>query len=166
MRAPLKFSRVSSGFSMHRLHPVLHEFRPHLAVDYAAGIGTPVYAAGDGHVTYAGWKNGLGKCVEIRHPNGYRTVYGHLSRIAPGIDAGARVSQKDRIGSVGQTGNATGPHLHYEVWQGNTPVDPRTLKLPAMGPVSDEVRFAFQQSRDQQVPQLLPVYGPVLASAR
>lgn len=165
MRAPLKFSRVSSGFSRRRLHPVSLTFKPHLAVDYAAGIGTPVLAAGDGQISYAGWKNGLGRCVEIRHPNGYRTVYGHLSRIASGIASGARVSQRDRIGSVGQTGNATGPHLHYEIWQGGTPVDPATLKLPAAGPVSAEVRPAFEHLRDALAPELLPVYGPTLASA-
>lgn len=166
LRAPLKFSRISSGFSRHRLHPVSQVVRPHLAVDYAAASGTPVYAAGDGQVSYAGWKNGLGKCVEIRHPNGYRTVYGHLSRIAPDLAQGTRVSQRDRIGAVGQTGNATGPHLHYEVWQGGAPVDPRTLKLPAAGPVSGDLRAAFVAMRDQVVPELLPVYGPVLASAR
>ena len=166
LRAPLKFSRISSGFSRRRLHPVSQVVRPHLAVDYAAGTGTPVYAAGDGRVSYAGWKNGMGKCVEIKHPNGYRTVYGHLSRIASGISAGSHVSQKERIGSVGQTGNATGPHLHYEVWQGGSPVDPRTLKLPASGPIADLARPDFEQLRGAMVPELLPVYGPTLASLR
>lgn len=166
LRAPLKFSRVSSGFNRRRLHPVSQVVRPHLAVDYAAAIGTPIYAAGDGQVSYAGWKNGLGKCVELRHPNGYRTVYGHLSRIASGVGPGTRVRQRDRIGAVGQTGNATGPHLHYEVWQGGTAVDPRTLKLPAAGPVSDELMPAYVAMRDQVVPELLPVYGPVLAVAK
>jgi len=165
LRAPLKFSRVSSGFSRRRLHPVSQVVRPHLAVDYAAGTGTPIYAAGDGQVSYAGWKNGLGKCVEIRHPNGYRTVYGHLSRISSGVAQGTRVTQRDRIGAVGQTGNATGPHLHYEVWQGGKAVDPRTLKLPAAGPVADNLLPAYVAMRDAVVPELLPVYGPILASA-
>lgn len=165
LRAPLKFSRVSSGFSRHRLHPISQVVKAHLAVDYAAPAGTPIYAAGDGQVSYAGWKNGYGKCIEIRHPNGYRTVYGHMSRIAPGMAAGTRVSQRDRIGFVGQTGNATGPHLHYEVWQGGVAVDPRTLKLPAAGPVTDELRQQYVAFRDAAVPELLPVYGPVLAAA-
>lgn len=165
LRAPLKYSRVSSGFSRRRLHPVSQVVKAHLAVDYAAGTGTPIYAAGDGQVTYAGWKNGLGKCVEIRHPNGYRTVYGHLSRIASGVASGTRVSQRDRIGAVGQTGNATGPHLHYEVWQGGTAVNPRTLKLPAAGPVSEGLMASYVAMRDAALPELLPVYGPVLAVA-
>jgi murein DD-endopeptidase MepM/ murein hydrolase activator NlpD len=163
LRAPLKYSRVSSGFSRRRLHPVSRVYRPHYGVDYAAATGTPVYAAGDGEVRFAGRKNGLGKCIEIRHPNGYRTIYGHLNRIQSGIAPGVRVKQKQRIGSVGQTGNASGPHLHYEVRLGDKPVNPRTLKLPAKGPVPDAQRPYFEARRDSLRQILHLPYGPLLA---
>jgi murein DD-endopeptidase MepM/ murein hydrolase activator NlpD len=163
LRAPLQYSRVSSGFSPRRLHPVSRVYRPHNGVDYAAPTGTPVFAAGDGEIRFAGRKNGLGKCVEIRHPNGYRTIYGHLSRIARGISPGVRVQQKQRIGSVGQTGNASGPHLHYEVRLGNKAVNPRTLQLPAKGPIPDEQRPDFEARRDSLREILHLPYGPLLA---
>jgi murein DD-endopeptidase MepM/ murein hydrolase activator NlpD len=164
LRAPLKFSRVSSGFNRRRLHPVYRTIKPHNGVDYSADRGTPVYAAGDGQVKFAGTKRGLGKCVEIRHPNGYRTVYGHLSRISRGIKTGVHVEQKQRIGSVGSTGNATGPHLHYEVWQGRKAVNPRALQLPAKGPVPEALRPEFARHRDAVMQELAPVYGPLLAA--
>jgi len=164
LRAPLKFSRVSSGFNRRRFHPVYQTYKPHNGVDYSAGRGTPVYAAGDGQVRFAGTKRGLGKCVEIRHPNGYRTVYGHLSRISRGVRTGVHVEQKQQIGNVGSTGNATGPHLHYEVWQGKKAVNPRALKLPARGPIPEALRPDFQRYRDALIQELAPVYGPLLAS--
>jgi murein DD-endopeptidase MepM/ murein hydrolase activator NlpD len=164
LRAPLKFSRVSSGFNGRRFHPVYRTFKPHNGVDYSANRGTPVYAAGDGQIRFAGTKRGLGKCVEIRHPNGYRTVYGHLSRISRGVTTGAHVEQKQQIGKVGSTGNATGPHLHYEVWHGRKAVNPRALKLPAKGPVPEALRADFQKYRDALIQELAPVYGPLLAS--
>ena len=165
LRAPLKYSRVTSGFTRKRYHPVYQTYKPHYGVDYAADRGTPIYAAGDGLVQFAGRKRGLGICVEIRHPNGYHTVYGHLSKIARGVKAGRHVEQKQRIGSVGATGNATGPHLHYEVWQGKKPINPRALKLPAKGPVPETHRRKFEQHRDLLMLELAPVYGPLLAVA-
>lgn len=165
LRAPLKFSRVSSSFSRRRLHPVYKTVRPHNGVDYVASSGTPVYAAGDGIAQFVGRKSGLGKCVEIRHPNGYRTVYGHLRGFAKGVSSGDRVKQGQNIGYVGQTGNASGPHLHYEVRLGNKPVNPRTLKLPAKGPIPSADRDAFEVRRDILIRKLTPPYGPMLARA-
>jgi len=164
LRAPLKYSRVSSKFSKRRFHPTAKVYRPHYGTDYAAAAGTPIYAAGDGQVRYAGWKNGLGKCVEIRHPNGYVTIYGHMMKLAKGIHAGESVRQRDVIGYVGMTGNASGHHLHYEVRQGRKPINPQTLKLPAKGPVADALRSKFERHRDSLWQLLVPVYGPPLAS--
>ena len=127
LRSPLKFSRVSSGFTHARFHPILKTMRPHLGVDYAAPVGTPVRASGDGVVTLAGWSGGYGKTVKIRHPNGYQTLYGHLSRIV--VSKGERVSQGERIGELGNTGYSTGPHLHFSVFKNGEAVDPlRFLK--------------------------------------
>lgn len=163
IRAPLKFSRVSSGFSGKRLHPVYGVYRPHNGCDYAAPAGTSVYAAGDGQVRYVGWKNGLGKCVEIRHPNGYTTVYGHLMGFAKGMSVGKRVDQRDVIGYVGMTGNASGYHLHYEVRVSGRAVNPMTIKLPASGPVPTGLRPYFEDRRDSLFEMLQPTYGPPLA---
>lgn len=165
LRAPLKFSRVSSRFSKRRLHPVYKTVRPHNGVDYVANSGTPILAAGDGVAQFVGRKSGLGNCIEIRHPNGYRTVYGHLRNFAKGMSRGDHVKQGQHIGYVGQTGNASGPHLHYEVRLGNKPVDPRTLKLPAKGPIPKADRDAFELRRDILIRKLTPPYGPLLAGA-
>lgn len=165
LRAPLKYSRVSSRFSKRRFHPTAKVYRPHYGTDYAAAAGTHIYAAGDGQVKYAGWKRGLGRCVEIRHPNGYLTIYGHMMKIAKGIHAGKSVRQRDLIGYVGMTGNASGYHLHYEVRLGKKPINPQTLKLPAKGPVADSLRPAFERHRDSLWQLVMPVYGPPLAAA-
>jgi murein DD-endopeptidase MepM/ murein hydrolase activator NlpD len=130
MRAPLSYSRISSKFNPRRLHPILKVYRPHYGVDYAAPNGTRVMAAGDGVVQYAGWKGAYGNYVRIKHPNGYETGYGHLSRIAKGVRKGARVKGKQLIGWVGSTGLSTGPHLQYEVIRGGKYVDPLRMKLP------------------------------------
>lgn len=163
LRAPLKFSRVSSAFSHRRLHPVQKVYRPHNGIDYAADRGTPIYAAGDGQVRYVGWKNGLGNCVEIRHPNGYKTVYGHLLKFARNLKSGQTVRQREVIGYVGKTGNASGYHLHYEVRLGNRPTNPGTLKLPAKGPVPEARRADFARRRNALYRELVPPYGPLLA---
>src|SRR2546428_2450066 len=113
LKSPLEFSRVTSGFTYARPHPILGGVRPHLAIDYGAPVGTPVRAVADGVVVHAGWNGGHGIQVHLRHRSGYETQYNHLSRIAPGLQAGARVRQKQIIGNVGATGLATGPHLDY-----------------------------------------------------
>src|SRR5215471_5302753 len=114
LRAPVDFTRVSSRFNSARHHPILNLIRAHKGVDYAAPIGTPVHAAGDGRILFAGWRGGYGNCVEIEHSRSVVTLYGHLSRFARATHAGAHVTQGTVIAYVGMTGLATGPHLHYE----------------------------------------------------
>ncbi|HEX9937351.1 MAG TPA: M23 family metallopeptidase [Longimicrobium sp.] len=125
---PLASMRVTSPFNSNRFHPILHRVLPHLGVDLGAAHGTPVRAAGDGSVSWASPKGGYGNLVEISHPNGYATRYGHLSAIAPGLRVGTPVRQGDLIGYVGATGLATGPHLHYEVRRKGVPVDPMLVQ--------------------------------------
>jgi murein DD-endopeptidase MepM/ murein hydrolase activator NlpD len=115
LRSPLKFTRISSGYSRSRLHPILGERRPHLGIDYAAPAGTPVWAIADGTVSVAGWNGGYGKQVVLKHVKGYQSMYGHLHRLAPGIQKGRNVRQKQIIGYVGSTGLATGPHLDFRL---------------------------------------------------
>jgi murein DD-endopeptidase MepM/ murein hydrolase activator NlpD len=149
LRSPLKFSRVSSGFTHARFHPILKTIRPHLGVDYAAPVGTPVRASGDGVVTRAGWDGGYGKVVKLRHPNGYETLYGHLSRI--NVKPGQRVAQAEIIGAVGTTGLSTGPHLDYRMIKSGTFIDPRALKSPPAEPITRGERQAFEAERVRQM---------------
>jgi len=149
LRSPLKFSRISSGFSRARFHPILKTVRPHLGVDYAAPVGTPVHAAGDGVVTLAGWKGGYGKAVRIRHANGYETLYGHLSRIS--VKSGQRVSQGRRVGAVGRTGLASGPHLDYRMVRNGVFVNPLKVISPPAEPVPAAERTAFERLRDTRL---------------
>ena len=143
LRSPLEFSRVSSGFAM-RFHPILQQWRAHKGVDYAAPTGTRVKATGDGFIEYAGSQAGYGNLVVIRHHGSLTTHYAHLSGFAPGVHRGARVSQGDVIGYVGQTGWATGPHLHYEFRVGNEHRNPLTVALPAALPVPADRLAAFR----------------------
>jgi murein DD-endopeptidase MepM/ murein hydrolase activator NlpD len=144
MRAPVEYSRISSGFSYNRFHPVLKRWMPHLGVDYAAPLGTPIRAAGNGTVVAATRKKGNGRYVQIRHTNReYETFYLHLSRFADGVRKGTAVKQGQVIGYVGATGYATGPHLDYRVKKGGRFVNPRKLKLPAAAPVPEELRVEF-----------------------
>lgn len=139
LKAPLKFTRISSKFSYHRVHPVHGVVRPHTAVDYAAPSGTPVHALGDGVVLSAGWgKGGAGNMIKIRHNSVYTTGYLHLKGFAKGIKAGTRVAQGQTIGYVGMTGTATGPHLDFRVWKNGTPVDPLKLESPSAEPIKKE----------------------------
>ena len=123
--------------------------RPHLGVDYAAPVGTPVRASGDGVVTLAGWSGGYGKTVKLRHPNGYQTLYGHLSRI--NVRPGQRVAQAEIIGAVGTTGRSTGPHLDYRMIKSGTFVDPRKLKSPPAEPITAAERGVFEAERWRQL---------------
>jgi len=138
LSSPLRYKYISSRFSRSRLHPILRIRRPHLGVDYAAPAGTPVQAASDGTVHFAGRKGGFGKLVILRHPTGHETYYGHLSRFGKGIRAGRAVSQGDVIGYVGATGLATGPHLDYRVKYRGRFVDPLRLKSPRPDPLKGE----------------------------
>lgn len=116
LKAPLSYRRITSFFSKSRFHPIYKVYRPHLGIDYAAPIGTPISAIGNGSVIFAGWvNNGYGKCIKIKHPNGYISYYGHLSRIEKGIKNGVKVKKGQVIGYVGMTGTATGPHLDFRV---------------------------------------------------
>jgi len=138
LRSPLKFSRVTSRFSMSRFHPVLRRRMPHYGVDYGAPVGTAVHVTGDGTVTFAGRKGGGGNTVTVRHTNGYETNYLHLSRYGRGIQRGARVSQGQVIGYVGNTGLSTGPHLDYRVTLNGKWINPLAISSPPVQPLSEE----------------------------
>lgn len=140
LKAPLNFSRVSSGFSYRRKHPVTGVVKPHTGVDYAAPKGTPVMSIGDGKVLSKGWAGGGGNTVKIRHNSVYTTAYLHLSKYAPGLEVGKYVSQGDVIGYVGATGTATGPHLDFRVWKNGTPINPLTMEAPASEPLPLEMK--------------------------
>lgn len=145
LRAPVSFTRISSRFNPYRRHPVLNRMRAHRGVDYAAPTGTPVKAAGSGRVRFVGNKGGYGKVIEIDHPNEVRTLYGHLSRFARGLNRGDKVSQGEVIGYVGMTGLATGPHLHYEYLLRGVHKDPQKVALPNAAPIPQSELVAFQQ---------------------
>lgn len=143
LKSPLKFSRVSSKFSRQRFHPLLGVFRPHLGVDYSAPLGTPVYAAGNGRVQFAGWKNGFGRFIQIGHGE-YSTMYGHLSRFAGGLRTGTTVKQGEIIGYVGATGLATGPHLDYRITRRGVYLNPLKVKFQPPAPLKAEYLSAFE----------------------
>ena len=137
LKAPLKFTRISSGYSLHRMHPVHHVVRPHTGVDYAAPTGTPVMSIGDGTVLSAGWgSGGAGNMIKIRHNSVYTTGYLHLSKMI--VKTGQRVSQGQVIGYVGMTGTATGPHLDFRIWKNGSPINPLTMDSPPAEPIAKE----------------------------
>jgi len=146
LRAPLQYRRISSFFSLHRFHPILKYFRPHLGIDYAAPKGTPVSAVANGVVAYAGRKDGFGNFIELRHANGYATCYGHLNGFARGIQKGARVQQGQLIGYVGMTGLATGPHLDFRVSLNGRFFNYLSMKFPAAESVPKSEKEAFKQT--------------------
>ncbi|HWR99322.1 MAG TPA: peptidoglycan DD-metalloendopeptidase family protein, partial [Prolixibacteraceae bacterium] len=155
LKAPLKFSRISSRFSGARMHPVLRIVRPHLGVDYAAATGTPVYTIGDGVViTKAYQAGGGGNFIKIKHNSVYTTTYMHLSKFAKGIQAGTRVRQGDLIGYVGSTGLASGPHLDFRVFMNGFPIDPLKLKSPPADPVTEKNMPDFLSLRDKLLKEL------------
>lgn len=143
LKAPLRFSRISSHFSYARKHPILKIVRPHTGVDYAAPAGTPVVALGDGTVIEKGYQHGGGNFVKIKHNSVYTTAYLHLQGFGKGIAKGVRVSQGQVIGYVGSTGLATGPHLDFRVWKSGKPVDPLQLESPSVEPIDSSARIDF-----------------------
>ncbi len=145
LKAPLRYSRISSRFSSSRMHPILRIRRPHYGVDYAAPTGTPVEAIGDGRVIMAEYQNESGRIVKIRHNSVYTTAYMHLSRYGKGIRPGVYVKQGDIIGYVGSSGLATGPHLDFRFYKNGDPVDPLKVEAPSVDPVSEENRAKFQK---------------------
>jgi murein DD-endopeptidase MepM/ murein hydrolase activator NlpD len=146
---PLPSMRVTSSFSSARMHPILHRLLPHLGVDLAAAYGEPVHAAADGSVTWSGPKGGYGNLIEITHPNGYATRYGHLSAISGSVVVGAQVRQGDVIGYVGATGLATAPHLHYEVRRKGVPVDPLLVQPTASSSHDVGYDLGWREDREQ-----------------
>ena len=143
LRSPVEFTRVSSGFTSARYHPILNTMRAHQGVDLAAPTGTRVKASGDGVVDFVGKKGGYGNAIVLKHDGGISTVYGHLSGFAPGLHKGQQVLQNDIIGFVGMTGLATGPHLHYEFLIGGVHHDPLTVALATVIPIDAKYQKAF-----------------------
>ncbi|PIX25842.1 MAG: hypothetical protein COZ69_02095 [Deltaproteobacteria bacterium CG_4_8_14_3_um_filter_45_9] len=151
LKAPLRFNRISSRFSRARRHPILGGVFPHFGVDYAAPIGTPVWAVADGTVISKGWNRGFGKQVILRHANGYKTYYGHLSRYGTGIRRGKRVQQKEIIGYVGSTGLSTGPHLDYRISKDSRFRNPLKETFPPGYPIGESNKEEFHKRRDEMV---------------
>ena len=144
LRAPLKYKRISSGYQLKRFHPVLKQYRPHRAIDYAANYGTPVRATADGVISFKGWKGPLGKAIMIKHGNEYVTAYAHLSKYARGMRKSKRVKKGQVIGYVGSTGRSTGPHLHYELRHKGKYKNPLTHPLPKAYSVPNTERWEFR----------------------
>ena len=168
LRSPMEFSRVASGFSSERFHPILQDWRAHKGVDFSAPAGTPVRATGNGKVLFAGTQNGYGNVILLQHQGTLSTVYAHLSRFAAAVTQGARVAQGEVIGYVGQTGWATGPHLHYEFRVGDEQRDPLTIALPGGEPLVSANRGAFLERVESAAGQLAMVRsrsGSLLAAA-
>lgn len=138
LKAPLKFSRISSGFTYARKHPILKIVRPHLGVDYAAPSGTPVHALGDGTVIKRLFTKGGGNYIKIKHNSVYSTGYMHLKAFAKGVNVGSRVKQGQVIGFVGMTGLATGPHLDFRVWKNGKNINPLHVDAPPVEPIKEE----------------------------
>jgi len=155
LKAPLRYSRISSGFSNSRMHPVLKIRRPHHGVDYAAPAGTPVHTVGDGVVVKKGYqKNGGGNYIKIKHNGTYSTTYMHLKGFAKGIKVGQHVHQGDLIGYVGSTGLATGPHLDFRFYRNGKAINPLKVESPPSKPIEENYRVAFDSVVSQYLPLL------------
>lgn len=154
LKAPLKYTRVSSKFTYARKHPIYKTVRPHTGVDFAAPKGTPVIAVADGVVTFKGWGGGGGNTLKIKHAGNMMTGYLHLSGYAKGIKQGSHVSQGQLIGYVGSTGASTGPHLDYRVWRNGQPIDPLKIPQAPSEPISDSNRAAFEYVKAKVMAEL------------
>lgn len=155
LKAPLRFSRISSRFSHSRLHPILKYRRPHYGVDYAAPAGTPVYSVGDGVVEKIEYTAQGGKSIKIKHNSVYTTGYLHLSNYAKGIKKGIQVKQGQLIGYVGSTGLATGPHLDFRFWKNGKPVDPLKVESPPVEPIKKINREEYERIKSQMIESLI-----------
>jgi len=149
LKAPLNYKYISSGYTYGRFHPVLHKNYNHLAIDYAAAIGTPVMSVGDGTIMMARWNGGFGNYIDVRHNDVFSTQYAHLSSYARGIRPGVHVVQGQIIGYVGSTGWSTGPHLHYQIKKYGSLVNPLTLELPPGDPVPDDMKEDFERTKSK-----------------
>lgn len=154
LKAPLKYSRVSSRFTAARLHPIYKIYRPHFGVDYAAPSGTPVHAIAEGTIIFKGWSRGEGNTIKIKHGQGYSSGYMHLRGYAKGIARGRHVSQGQLIGYVGSTGASTGPHLDFRIWKGTKPINPLKVPGTTMGPIAASNRAHFNFIRDKIMAEL------------
>ncbi len=166
LRAPVDFRRISSRFTKARYHPVLGKKRPHKGVDYAAAIGTPIKAAGDGRVIFRGIKGGYGRTVMLRHGSQYTTLYAHMSKFRGSVKNGSRVRQGQVIGYVGKSGLATGPHLHYEFRVNGVHRNPLTIKLPAAEPLAKAYRGKFADISKNLLAELDLISKTMVADAR
>jgi murein DD-endopeptidase MepM/ murein hydrolase activator NlpD len=146
---PLTFQYISSGFTMYRYHPILHEYRPHVGVDLVARYGTPVKAVADGRVETAGWCGELGRCVRLLHDGGIVSIYGHLSEIEPELQTGTEVQVGQVIGRVGSSGLSTGPHLHYGLEKDGHYIDPLTANIGVDHQVSPRMRALFDHFKTE-----------------
>ena len=165
LRSPLEFSRISSGFSLSRFHPILQRWRAHMGIDYAASTGTHVKATADGYVQFAGHQGGYGMLIVLRHMSGYSTAYGHLSGFAKGLRVGQHVSQGDVIGYVGSTGLATGPHLHYEFRVNGMHQNPLKLAVPQGPAITAQLKASFEERVGPLLSQLALIRGIDVAAS-
>jgi len=164
LRTPVEFSRISSGFSLGRKHPILNKIRAHKGVDYAAATGTPIKATSNGKIVHRGNKGGYGKTIIIQHGSKYSTLYAHLSGYRKGLKEGSRVKQGQVIGYLGSSGLATGPHLHYEFRVDGVHRDPLRVKLPGAEPLDQKYRDDFMAKAESLVAQLDLIRGVQVAS--
>lgn len=149
IRVPVKFGMRTSSYSARRFHPISKKYKRHTGIDYSAAYGTPIFATASGTVEYAGWRGGYGKLVVVRHPNGYATYYGHCSRLL--VKKGAYVKQGEIIAEVGQTGDATGPHVHYEIRINGRPVNPSSMKTTKAPSLPADQRLSFEHIVQQRL---------------
>ncbi|HIZ86091.1 MAG TPA: peptidoglycan DD-metalloendopeptidase family protein [Candidatus Coprenecus stercoravium] len=149
LRAPLSYTRISSGFTYHRRHPITRKVRPHTGIDYAAPTGTEVMSIGDGVVVYKGYKRAEGNMVKIKHNSVYTSAYLHLSRYGKDIKVGQRVRQGQVIGYVGSTGYSTGPHLDFRIWKNGTPINPLKMESPPAEPLNKSKMREFEESKTE-----------------
>ena len=164
LKAPLNYSRISSGFSHARRHPVTRKVQPHTGVDYAAPKGTPVMSIGDGVVTSMKYEGAGGNTVRIKHNSVYSTAYLHLSKYGPGLKVGQRVRQGQVIGYVGSTGRSTGPHLDFRVWKNGTPINPLKMDSPPAEPIKEESRPAFEAAHKMYKAQVDTIQARSIAA--
>ena len=154
LKAPLRFSHISSGYSLSRMHPILKYRRPHRGVDYAAPAGTPIHAIGDGVIIKKGYAKGAGYYIKVRHNSIYTTGYNHLSRYAKGMREGVKVKQGQTIAYVGSTGYSTGPHLDFRFWKNGHPINPMKVEVPPVEPIEEDLKHAFSQKKEECLQEL------------
>ena len=155
LRAPLDFAYISSHFNPNRMHPILHKIKAHNGVDYAAKRNTPIMASGDGVISFLGRQSGYGRTIEIKHGGNIKTLYAHLEKFESKLKVGNKIKQGDIIGYVGDSGQATGPHLHFEFWQGDVRTDPVKVKLPSANPVDPSQKDEFKNLLNSNLKKLI-----------